>query len=379
MRLCLYTETALPKIGGQELVVDALAREFTAAGHEVVVLAQYPRKPLVPADRQLPYRVVRHRRFVSTWRLVRYYRRYLKRLRTSFPFDLLHCHSLHPCGYLGALFAHASGVPLVITSHGADLRPHRLSKPGVLERCRHTAAAADALVSISRFTSEGFLRLCPQPRRLAEIPNGVEVAAIAKPVPRPALPENIRSGQYILFLGRLHPYKGVDVLLQAMVLLAHESDVRLVVAGDGEQREGLELLAGGLGIAQRVSFVGAVSGTTKSWLLQNARCVAVPSRAEAGPLVVLEACAAGKPIVASRIAALEDMVMPGQTGLLVEPQQPAALASALAQLVHNPELAGRWGQASRRLAGDYAWPAIAARHLALYTELAAGKPGNQAA
>jgi hypothetical protein len=379
MRLCLYTETALPKIGGQELVVDALAREFTTAGHEVVVLAQYPRKPLVPADEQLPYRVVRHRRFVSTWRLVRYYRHYLTRLRTSFPFDVLHCHSLHPCGYLGSLVSRECGVPLVITSHGADLRQHRLSKPRVLERCRHTAAAADALISISRFTTEGLLRLCPQPRCLAEISNGVDMASIAKPVARPALPESIRSGQYILFLGRLHPFKGVDVLLQAMVLLAQESDMRLVVAGDGEQREGLELLAGGLGVARRVSFVGAVAGATKSWLLQNARCVAVPSRAEAGPLVVLEACAAGKAVVGSRIAALEGLVVPDETGLLVEPQQPAALAAALAQLVRNPDLAARWGQASRRLAAEFAWPAIAARHLALFAQLAAGKSAVQAA
>ncbi|HEY5315153.1 MAG TPA: glycosyltransferase family 4 protein, partial [Pirellulales bacterium] len=311
--------------------------------------------------------------------LVRYYRRYLTRLRTSFPYELLHCHSLHPCGYLGSLVSRDCRVPLVITSHGADLRQHRLSKPGVLERCRLAAAAADALVSISRFTSEGLSRLCPHPRRLAEIPNGVDVAAIARPVARPALPENIRSGQYILFLGRLHPFKGVDVLLQAMVLLARESDVRLVVAGDGDQREGLELLAASLDVARRVSFVGAVSGATKSWLLQNACCVAVPSRAEAGPLVVLEACAAGKPVVGSRIAALEDMISPGQTGLLVEPQQPAALATALAQLVHNPDLAARWGEASRRLVVEYAWPAIAARHLDLYAQLAAGKAAIQAA
>jgi glycosyltransferase involved in cell wall biosynthesis len=76
---------------------------------------------------------------------------------------------------------------------------------------------------------------------------------------------------------------------------------------------------------------------------------------------------------------LEGLVVPDETGLLVEPQQPAALAAALAQLVHNPDLAARWGQASRRLAAEYAWPAIAARHLALYAQLAAGKSAISAA
>lgn len=65
MRLCLYTETALPTIGGQELVVDALAREYTNQGHEVVVLAPTPRGSLVANDRQLPYRMIRHRRFLQ--------------------------------------------------------------------------------------------------------------------------------------------------------------------------------------------------------------------------------------------------------------------------------------------------------------------------
>ncbi|HEX4147352.1 MAG TPA: hypothetical protein VHY20_00130 [Pirellulales bacterium] len=70
MRVCLYTETALPKIGGQELAVDALPREYTAAGHEVAVLVQHPRHPLKTADHRLPYRVARHPRFVATWRLL---------------------------------------------------------------------------------------------------------------------------------------------------------------------------------------------------------------------------------------------------------------------------------------------------------------------
>jgi glycosyltransferase involved in cell wall biosynthesis len=381
MRLCLYTETALPKIGGQELVVDALAREFTAAGHEVAVLAQHPRRPLKPADERLPYRVVRHPRFVSTWRLVRYYRHCLARLRKDFAFDVLHCHSVHPCGYLGSLCCPRWNVPLVLTSHGADLREHgnRLAKPGSLERSRQAVAAADALVSISRFTTAGFLRLCPQPRRLVQIPNGVDVASLSRPVPRPDLPAAIRSGQYVLFLGRLHPYKGVDVLLQAMVLIKQQADVRLVVAGDGDGREGLELLATSLGIGGRVSFVGSVSGATKHWLLQQALCVAVPSRMEAGPLVILEAYAAGKPVVGSRIPGIEELISEGRTGRLVEPEQPAALAAALNELLQNPAMAAGWGAASRLLADDYAWPAIAARHIALYQELAARKAASKAA
>src|SRR5690349_6071930 len=116
MRICLFTETALPKIGGQELVVDALAREFVEQGHDVVVLAQYPRRPLVANDRLLPYRVVRHPRFVSTWRLLDWYRYVLLKLHRTFPFEVLHCHSIHPCGYLGAMCRDRCDLTLVLTS-----------------------------------------------------------------------------------------------------------------------------------------------------------------------------------------------------------------------------------------------------------------------
>ena len=88
-------------IGGQELVVDALAREYTNQGHDVVVLAPTPRGGLTANDRRLPYRVIRHRRFLSTRRLIEWYQYPLFKLHQEFPFEVLHCHSVHPCGYLG--------------------------------------------------------------------------------------------------------------------------------------------------------------------------------------------------------------------------------------------------------------------------------------
>src|SRR2546423_4153299 len=95
MRICFYTETALPKLGGQEMVVDSLARQFTAMGHEVLVLAPHPRRPLRADDSGLPYRVMRHPRFYSTQRFVSQYRWFLLRACRDFRPDVLHCHSLY--------------------------------------------------------------------------------------------------------------------------------------------------------------------------------------------------------------------------------------------------------------------------------------------
>src|SRR5260370_33318539 len=121
MRIGLYSETALPKMGGQEFVVDALARQFTSLGHEVVVLASPPRPPWRINDAALPYHVERHPRFIATRRFVNWYSFWLLRCHRRFRFDVLHCHGVYPPGFLASLCRDAMGVPMVITSHGGDI------------------------------------------------------------------------------------------------------------------------------------------------------------------------------------------------------------------------------------------------------------------
>lgn len=374
MRICLYTETALPKVGGQELVVDALAREFVDQGHETVVLTQPPRGSLEYDDAALPYTVVRHPRFLSTRRLIGWYRFWIQWLHRRWPFDVLHCHSVYPCGYVASLAARRLGVPLVLTSHGGDTKANnpRLEKPGMEARRIEALRAADALIAISQATADNFRRLYAQAARIEHIPNGVDLSAFTTPARRPRLlPPEIPAQEYLLFLGRLKHQKGVDLLLEALAALPDRlARTPLVVAGDGDARAELEALAKRLGLAEHVWFVGLVSGTRKSWLLQNALAVVLPSRtAEAFPLVVLEAAAAGRPVVGTRIPGLADRVADGVTGLLVEPDSRSELAGALAALVANASLRQRLGAAARHMAHDHDWPVIARRHLDLYARL----------
>jgi hypothetical protein len=292
------------------------------------------------------------------------------------PFDVLHCHSAYPCGYLAALCKSGLQVPLVITSHGGDVRPGncRLSKPGVFQRVALALATADSLVSISRFTRQSFLALCPNPRRIVDLPNGVDAGRFARSASRPAeLDSAIAPGHYLLFLGRLHYRKGVDVLLEALAKLAPTEGVELVVAGDGDERQPLQDRAKWLGLPSRVAFVGPTAGDAKAWLLQNALATVCPSRQwEAFPLVVLESHASGTPVVATRIAGLEDVVRPGQTGWLVPPESPGELAGLLDSIRRNSEPARRMGVEARASAQAYDWQTIAGRHLDLYRELIDG-------
>jgi len=371
MRICLYTETALPKMGGQELVVDALARQYQKLGHEVCVLAPYPRR-LRTSDASFAYPIYRHPRFFSTRFLVSWYRWWLLRLQRCWHFDVLHCHGVYPPGYLAALCRDWLGVPTLITSHGGDIRQGnlRLAKPIVQERYQQALENADVLVSISRFTHDNFRRLHPH-ARIVSIPNGVDPEPFAMPVPRPDnLDPAIRAGEYILFLGRLKNRKGVDLLLKAMSHVPANGKVQLVIGGDGEERPALETLAAKLHVAVRVRFLGAVHGHEKIYLLQNALCTAMPSRDwEAFPLVVLECYAAGTPVLATRIRGLEDLVQPGKTGWLVPPESPRELAEVLTRIFADPTVACSLTTATLDHVRGYSWGAVAQRHLQLYQDL----------
>lgn len=373
MRICLYTETALPKVGGQELVVDALARQFQNLGHDVVVLAPHPRKPLQAGDTSLPYTVVRHPRFFSSRYLVAWYRRWLLRLGRTYGFDVLHCHGIYPPGYLAALCRPVLGVPTVITSHGGDVNEgtSRLNKSVVQARHIQALAGADAVVAISRFIHQRVRGLCPQVRHIADIPNGVDVAALARSAARPSdLDPGIQPHRYALFLGRLKRRKGPDILLDALAGRPSTGGVELVIAGDGEDRAALEAQAARLGLRGRVRFLGITGNPAKTYLLQNALCTVVPSRGWEGfPLVVLESYAAGTPVIAARRPGLDELVHPERTGWLIPTDSPQELATALTRAFADPALMRRLGDEGRTLAAGFSWDAVGRRHVELYEQL----------
>lgn len=380
MRICLYTGSALPKLGGQEAVVDALARQFAKLGHKPFVLAPRPRLPLRPDDASLPYPVIRHPRFYSTRHLVSWYRGWLLRAHRRHRFDVLHCHDVYPTGYLAALTRARLKIPIVLTSHGGDVREGnvRLSKPGMRPRFIRAVTSADALISIGRFTEDGLRALQANPARIETIPNGVDFEPFQSCAPRPdELDAQVVPGEYVLFLGRLAARKGVDILLQALIRVPANSHVQLVIAGSGEEQSAMEQLTERLNLRDRVRFVGRVSGARKIYLLQNALATVMPSRGwEAFPLVVLESFAAGRPVIASRVPGLEDLVTPA-AGLLVAQESPVELAGALSRVFSDREWAASAGTVAASFAAGYDWKIIARRHLELYERLRAGNTPRQ--
>jgi glycosyltransferase involved in cell wall biosynthesis len=253
--------------------------------------------------------------------------------------------------------------PLAVMEGG---RRRLLGRPGAVER-RFRYLKAPLHVALGRLTAAAAdLVLAPSAATAGELERDYGAAPVAV-VPNatgglPRQPGSAGRGGYLLFVGRLRLRKGVEVLLAALAALARQGvAARLLVAGDGEHRGAVERAVAALGLGDRVELLGRCDAGRIAGLLAGARALAVPSIYEGMPLVVLEAMAAGVPVVASRVSGIPEVVVDGETGWLVPPEDPEALAAALAAALADPAEAARRGAAGRRRVEDLYSPRAAAR------------------
>jgi len=248
--------------------------------------------------------------------------------------DLVHAHWL-PAGAI----ALSLRKPYVVQVWGTDvelaLRAPWLARP-VLRRARRVVAASSWLADAARRLGA---------RDVAVVPSGVDVPESVEPEP---------DSQEVLYAGRLSPEKGVEELLAAT------QGMKLVVAGDGPLRDRVP------------GALGFVPHDELERLYRRVAVVACPSRREGFGVVCAEAMAHGRTVVASAVGGLLDLVVDGETGLLVPPRDPAALRAALERVLGDADLRGRLGAAAReRIRQRFSWDAVLAATIGLYREAAA--------
>jgi len=204
---------------------------------------------------------------------------------------------------------------------------------------------------------------------LVVIPNGIDVLRLAAAPPAPLADLHLDpSRRTVLFVGRLDPVKAVDVLLHALVPVLARHDAQLLIIGDGPERPRLEQLAGRLQLGGRVCFAGT-RRDVPNWL-KAADLFILPSRWEGLGVAALEAMAAGLPVIASRTDGLVDLIEHERTGLLVAPDDPAALAAAIVSLLDDPDRARRLSQAAQaRAAHAFCRRTMIAAYADLYRRL----------
>lgn len=208
---------------------------------------------------------------------------------------------------------------------------------------RWTAHFADLVLAPSRATATELARDYGV-KRWSVLPNTSRgpleaPEAVAHPLP---------PGGFVLFVGRLRVRKGVEVLLEALKILRQEGwRLPLVIAGDGEHRRGLERRVAELGLEEDVSWLGRVGRGHVRFLLERATLLAVPSIYEGMPLVILEAMAAGVPVVASRVSGIPEVVEAAGCGWLVPPEDPESLAQVLSTAWDAPQERRERGERGR--------------------------------
>jgi len=303
-------ELALARAGGR------LERAVTLDGHAV----EHPRYYFPPKVARGSYGYC----FAASVRGA------FRRAVREFAPDVVFAPWAYPDGWAAARLARRAGLPVVVQVHGSDVK---LLDRSAARRRRTAEAlnAADGVVAVSRDLRDRVVALGVPAERVTVIHDGVDAGVFCpgdRANARAAVnfPGGWPTAPVLLFVGNLVPVKGIDVLLRALPAV---SPARLVVVGVGPELDRLTRQAAGLGVADRVTFLGSLPQSALPNWYRAADVFVLPSRSEGVPNVLLEAGACGTPWVASRVGGVPEI--PGHVSRrLVPPDDPAALAAAIA-------------------------------------------------
>lgn len=365
MRVALFSDTFPPQINGVANSVEGIARALAARGDAVLVFTAASRAQAkqMRARANGAYEVALG---ASLPALV------YPGLRVAWPFgapaavrafkpDVIHVHTPFGIGMRGAAAARALKVPLVGTHHtffDHYLRYVMLDFDAARNLTwRATAAFYNKGKTLSPTRSLKAALESNGLRQPAEvIPNAIDTKRFS-----PAEPGE-RAAPTAIYVGRLAYEKSIDDALRAFsAARVRVPAARLLVVGDGPERERLEALAQELGLDESVEFTGVLLGDELVEALRGARVFLTASRSENMPLSILEAMAVGLPVVGVRSLGLEEIVTHGESGLLAEPGDIDALSGHLAELLADESRQAEVSRAALRASGQYSWEAVIER------------------
>jgi glycosyltransferase involved in cell wall biosynthesis len=365
MNVFRVTRAHRPGADGLSNHVAALSREQARAGHAVTVLQ--PQQPPGFAGGVRMERVALAPRVlarIGTKRAtLEFALRAAARLRDAHrrePIDVVHCHGdVIEAAVLGR-WGRAAGVPVVLTIHGC---PPRNLQYRVFAR-RFLAAVSHIIVVSPEIRAE-LVRVGVRPERISVLSSGVDLsrfagAAAARPAARAraGLPDGVTV---VVAVGRLHPVKGLEYLVRAAALLPDPDRVRVVIVGDGPERETLAALAAQ---TRNVVLAGAKGAAEVTDYLLGADLFVLPSvdlpgQREGTPTALMEAMAAGLPVIVTDSGGSPALAEASGGGVVVPQRDPRRLAAAIGELAGDPARCAAMGRANRAYAQQKDWKTIA--------------------
>lgn len=364
MRVLYWTQLFWPYIGGVEVLATKFLPAMRERGYEFAVVTSHGSLDL-PDEAEyegiqiyrFPFQAALAGGNVDQLMTVLHG---MVRLKRVFRPDLIHINFSDPSIFFNFHSSAAYPAPVLITIRVALPNRQTAGQPDTL--LGQTFRAAAWITANSAAMLADARQLVPEIiHRSSVVYNGLSMPDVP-PTPLPFRPP------LLLCLGRLVEDKGFDVALRAFaVLIDRFPQARLLIAGDGPARPALEEQAVELGLANVVQFTGWVVPEKVPELINGATIVVIPSRwQEAFSLVALQAAQMARPVVGTRVGGLPEVIVHGETGLLVKNEDTHALAGTIAYLLDCPKVAVEMGLAGRRRAQElFSWE----RHINAYDEL----------
>lgn len=380
MNIALFASAFHPHGGGVEELSRQLAHAFRRAGHEcIIVTNRWPRSLAKherfegidvyrPAMRVPEGSLKAHLSYHLTHGAIRH--QVIEILRRH-EVDVLHVQCVSSNALYALHAAKALRLPLIVSSQGERTMDagrlyqrsrymNRLMRSVLDEADFVTACSQDTLAELTRWYGPSLRE------KSSVIYNGICISDFENSEPF------AHRRRYVLAMGRLVPQKGFDLLLAAWGKISAQ-DIDLIIAGEGPQRPDLEELSHRLHLNERVSFFGRADRRAAAKLFRGCEFFVLPSRIEPLGIVNLEAMAAAKAVIATRTGGVSEIVHDGQNGLLVQPEDVAALAGAIDRLATQPDKCRKMGQAGRQSVVTFDWEVIAKRYLSLYERHVEGR------
>ena len=344
MRILFWSSAFWPSIGGVQVLAAKLLPALEERGyqHMVVSTKRGCVEHEIASYKGIPVHYFPFWNSMVDIEQLAQMRQQVAELKRTFAPDLIHINGVSRSDFFHHLTADASPAPVLVSLHS-------VWQPEADRLVERTLRHANWVVGCSAATlEEGRQRVPEMQLRSSVLHNGLEVPPV-QPAPLSCDPPRL------LCLGRLVREKGFDVALDAFTLLLDRfPQAHLIIAGDGPARDDLEQQASRLGLRNAVEFTGWVAPAQIPELVNTASVVVIPSRCQdAFGLVALEAALMARPVVAMRVGGLPEVVVHGQTGLLVEPENIKACAEAITVLLEQPATAAQMGQKGRDRARKY--------------------------
>lgn len=370
MKVLMVTEWHPLTIGGVQKHVYELSKHLIERGFDVQILTKMSKKtlnthqttpPIIEVDSITPFQNILTPPNLSK----------IKEAITQYSPDVIHVHhAFTPTPLLTLYIAEKMGMPKILTNHSAAGNSTNsiltlMSCKGLMF-LRYFIAKADRVISVSKCAATFIENLLGNDVESIIIPNGVNVHRFHPP-------KNEVDTSLVLFVGRLVHRKGVHVLIKAFSrVVEEEAEAKLLIAGEGYMKPFLQMRVKQLKLEGKIKFLGKISEEKLANVYRSSRIVVIPSLyRESFGMVALEAMASGRPIIATRVGGLPEIIQDGKNGFLTPPGDHEKLAEKIVQLLSNPKMANEMGFLGRKIAVEnYSWDTVAEQIVNVYFEAA---------